>query len=68
MEKPEISDEKSKNGSRHVFWGDAIFFPFSVCSADFKILCSGSHSNHVKFFSFKFMHKISMRIDCAIGK
>jgi len=37
-----------------------FFLPFSIYSADFKILCSGSHSNHVKFFSFMFMRKISI--------
>ena len=49
-----------------VFWGDAIFLLFLVCSADLD--CSGSFSHHVKFSCLMFMHKISTRVVCLNGK
>ena len=67
MGKPEIPVENQMVhailfGKRHKIWGvicgDAIFLFFSVCSADLDVLCSGSFSRQVKFYSFKFMHKI----------
>ena len=50
-----------------VIWGNAIFLPFLVFSADLEILCSGFFSHHVKFYSFMFMRKISTRVVCVIG-
>ena len=51
---------------------DAIFLHFLVCKADLDILCSGSFSNHVKFYSFVysfvFMKKIPTRVVCVTGK
>ena len=44
---------------------DAIFLFFSVCSADLDILCSGSFFQLVKFYSFKFVHKIPTRVVCV---
>ena len=49
-----------------VFWGDAIFLLFLVCSADLD--CSWSFSHHVKFSCLMFMHKISTRVVCLNGK
>ena len=44
-------------------------FPlFLICSLDLGILCSGSFSQHVKFYSFLFMHEISTRMDFVNGK
>ena len=44
-------------------------FPlFLICSVDLGILCSRSFSQHVKFYSFLFMHEISTRMDCVNGK
>ena len=46
-----------------MIWGDADFLIFLVCSADLDIPCSGAFSyNHVKFYSFMFMRKISTRV------
>ena len=69
--KPDIPDGKS-NYSRHsvweaseiwaVIWGDSIFLLFFVCSADLEKLCTGSFSHHVKFYSFMYMHKISIQV------
>ena len=40
-------------------------FSTLVCLlADLDILCSESFSLHVKFYSFMFMHKSSIRVDC----
>ena len=74
MEKPEILVEKS-NGSWHsvwelykiwaVIWGDKIFPLFLVFSADLDIICSGLFSQHIRFYSFMRMHKISPRVVCA---
>ena len=47
-----------------VFWGDAIFPPFSVGYPS----CSGSPSHRVKFYGFMFMHKISTQVVCVNGK
>ena len=47
-----------------VFWGDAIFPPFSVGYPS----CSGSPSHHVKFYGFMFMQKISTQVVCVNGK
>ena len=30
--------------------------------------CGGSLSNHIKFYSFVFMHNISTRVVCGNGK
>ena len=38
-----------------------IFLPFSVCSADLDLLCSGQLTHHFKFNRFIFQHKISTR-------
>ena len=50
-----------------VIWGNAIFLPFLVFSADVETLCSGFFSHHVKFYSFMFTRKISTRPVCVIG-
>ena len=47
---------------------DEIFLFFSVCSADLDILCSGSFSQLVKFYSFKFVHNIPTRVVCVNGE
>jgi len=44
-----------------VIWGDVIL----IFSAYLDILCSGSFSNLVKFYSFMFMYKISTRVACV---
>ena len=51
-----------------VICGDAIFLLFSVCSADMDILCSGSFSQLVKFYNFKFVHNIPTRMVCVNGE
>ena len=44
-------------------------FPlFLICSVDLGILCSGSFSQHVKFYGFLSMHEISTRMVCVNGK
>ena len=58
--KPKIPVGKS-NGSRHSVWeasekmavfsDDVIFLLSLVCSADLGIVCSGSSSQHVKFYN-----------------
>ena len=77
MEKLEILVGKS-SGLLHSVWEAlenigcnlkrSIFLLFLVCSADLDILCSGLLSNHINFFSFMFMHKISTRVACVNGK
>ena len=53
---------------RAVICGDAIFFPLlSLSSSCQDILCSGSFSHHVKFYSVM-MHKISTRMVCVNGR
>ena len=47
---------------------DEIFLFFSVCSADLDILCSGSFSQLVKFYSFKFVHNIPTWVVCVNGE
>ena len=44
-----------------------IFLPFSVCSADLDLLCSGSFTHHFKFNRFIFLHKISTQVVCVYG-
>ena len=39
-----------------------------VCSADLDKRWCGHFSDHVKFCSFMFMHKISTRMVCVNGK
>ena len=51
-----------------VFCDDVVFLLFLVCSADLDIVCSGSSSHHVKFYSFMFIHRISTRVVCVNGK
>ena len=41
------------------------FCDLLVCSADLDILCSRSFSQYLKFYSFKFIHKISTRVVCV---
>ena len=74
MGKPEIPVENQMVhaipfGKPQKIWavicGDAIFLFFSVCSADLDILCSGSFPQLVKFYSFKFVHKIPTRVVCV---
>ena len=48
-----------------VICGCAIFLFFSVCSANLDVLCSGSFPQLVKFYSFKFVHKIPTRVVCV---
>ena len=80
MRKPDISVGKL-NDSRHsatlfgkllkiwgVIRGNAIFLLFLVCSAELVVLCNASFSHHVKFYSFMFMHNISIRVVCVNGK
>ena len=38
------------------------------CCFGYFIHCGGSFSQHVKFYSFIFMHKISSRVICVNGK
>ena len=46
--------------------GRALIFPlFLVFSADSGILCSGSFSHHVKFYSFTFMQENSTWVVCV---
>ena len=47
---------------------DAIFLQFLVCEADLDILRNGLLSQHVKFYNFMFMHKISTRVVCLNGE
>ena len=47
---------------RAAIWDDTIFLHFSVCWADLQILCSGSFSHNIKFYSFMFKHKISTQV------
>ena len=77
MGKPEIPVENQTVhaipfGKPQKIWAlifsDAIFPFFSVCSADLDILCSGSFSRLVKFYSFKFVHKKSTRVVCVNGE
>ena len=42
--------------------------PLMVCSANLDILCGGKFSHHFKFYTFMFMHKISIRVVCVNGK
>ena len=42
-----------------------IFLPFSVCSADLDLLCSGSFTHHFKYNRFIFLHKISTQVVCV---
>ena len=52
-----------------VTWGDAIFLLFLVCSSGLDMmLCNGSFSHDVKFYSFMFMHKIFTRVVFENGK
>ena len=44
-----------------------IFLPFSVCSADLDLLCSGQFTHHFKFNRFIFQHKISTQVVCVNG-
>ena len=44
-----------------------IFLPFSVCSADLDLLCSGQLTHHFKFNRFIFQHKISTQVVCVNG-
>ena len=43
--------------------GDVIFLLLVVYSADLDLPCGGSFYHHVKFYSFIFMHKISIRVE-----
>lgn len=80
MEKPEIPVRKV-SGSRHLFgkllkiwaviWGNSIFLLFFVCSFEFIILCKGSFSHQVKFYSFVFIlcaQDFYPRMACANSK
>ena len=51
-----------------VIRGNAIFLLFLVCSAELVVLCNASFSHQVKFYSFMFMHNISIRVVCVNGK
>ena len=50
-----------------VISGASIFPFFLVFSADSGILCSGSFSHNVKFYSFMFMQENSTRVVCVNG-
>ena len=77
--KPEIQVGKS-NGPHHFIWEASknmgcglrrcnkfIFLPFSVCSVDLDLLCSGSFTHHFQFNILIFLHKISTQVVCVNG-
>lgn len=53
---------------RVVIWSDSISLLFLVCTADLDKLCYGFLSQHVKFYGFMFMYKISTQVVCVNGK
>ena len=42
-----------------MIWDDSIFLLFLVCNADLGMLSGRLFSQHLKFYSFMFLHKIS---------